>query len=378
MKPFWRTLFKRNHEQALDEASHDAVEKVISSAYIDPYLGTDLVSAQTIKKLSCSEQQLKVSIELPYPAAVLKHKIIDTLTSALASLTLFETVLVDIQSCIPSHKGQRKEASRIKNIIAISSGKGGVGKSTTTVNLALALASEGASVGILDADLYGPSQPQLLGIPEGVHPESRDMRYYAPLTAHGIKLMSMGLMVTEDTPLMWRGPVASETIQQLTNQTLWGDMDYLLIDMPPGTGDIHITLAQTLAIAGAVVVTTPQNIALLDVQKGINMFNSVDVPVLGIIENMAIHICGQCGHGEHIFGQHGGEDIARENKSELLGSLPLEIKIREQADAGLPIVIAESGGEVAKLYKNIALRLAVNVAQPGFITALPKITFIDD
>jgi len=375
---FWRTLFKRTNAHPLDEKTHTEIEKIISSVYVDPYLGADLVSANAIKSLSREGKQLKVSISLSYPAATIQKSIINILEPALSQLEGFDTVAIDVQSNIPAHKGQRAEASRIKNIIAISSGKGGVGKSTTTVNLALALAAEGASVGILDADLYGPSQPQLLGVPEGTHPQTRDMRHYAPLNAHGLKLMSMGIMVTEDTPMMWRGPVASETIQQLINQTLWGDMDYLLIDMPPGTGDIHITLAQTLAIAGAVVVTTPQDIALLDAQKGVSMFNSVDVPVLGVIENMASHICTHCGHNEHIFGQHGGEKIARENHSELLGSLPLQRQIREQADAGLPIVLAEPDGEIAKLYKEIALRMAVNVAQPGLITPLPKITFVDD
>ena len=375
---FWRSLFKKHRDSPLEEALRVRVEQVISRAYIDPYLGMDLISAKAITGICQRNGQLHVSIELNYPALNVQTKISNTLESALSELSDFDDVKIDLKWNIPAHLGQRAEASRIKNIIAISSGKGGVGKSTSTVNLALALAAEGASVGILDADLYGPSLPQLLGVPAGTTPQSRDMRHYAPVMAHGLKTMSMGLMVTEKTPMMWRGPVASETIQQLINQTLWGDMDYLLIDMPPGTGDIHITLAQTLAIAGAVVITTPQDVALLDVKKGISMFNSVDVPVLGVIENMATHICTECGHTEHIFGQHGGEDIAREHQSELLGSLPLNLKIREQADVGLPIVLAEPNGEIANMYKEIALRLAVNVAQPGLITPLPKITFVDD
>ena len=376
--PFWRKLLGKSNEKPLSDNDRILVENVIARAYLDPYLGTDFFSANAIKSIGQVNNQLRVSIVLNYPGLSVQTAISDALSQALKALNLFDDVQVDIQWSIPTHLGQRQEASRIKNIIAVSSGKGGVGKSTTTVNLALALSEAGASVGILDADVYGPSQPHLLGVPVGTTPQSRDMRTYAPVTAYGLKIMSMGLMVTEKTPLMWRGPVASETIQQLINQTLWGDMDYLLVDMPPGTGDIHITLAQTLAIAGAVVVTTPQDIALLDVKKGIDMFNAVDIPLLGIIENMATHTCSQCNNIEHIFGEHGGESIARQYQSEILGSLPLDIKIREQADAGQPILLAEPESKIAQSYRDIALRLAVNVAQPGLITPLPKITFVND
>jgi len=375
---FWRKLLGQSNEKPLADNDRILVEKVIAHAYLDPNLGTDLISANAVRRIGQVNNQLRVSIVLNYPALNSQVAISDALSQALKALNLFDDVLIDVQWVIPSHLGQRQEASRIKNIIAISSGKGGVGKSTTTVNLALALSEAGASVGILDADIYGPSQPHLLGISVGTTPQSRDMRTYAPVMAYGLKIMSMGLMVSEKTPLMWRGPVASETIQQLINQTLWGDMDYLLVDMPPGTGDIHITLAQTLAIAGAVVVTTPQDIALLDVKKGIDMFNTVDIPLLGIIENMATHTCSQCNHIEHIFGEHGGESIARQYQSEILGSLPLDIKIREQADAGQPILLAKPKSKIAQSYRDIALRLAVNVAQPGLITPLPKITFVND
>jgi len=375
---FWRKLLGQSNEKPLADNDRILVEKVIAHAYLDPNLGTDLISANAVRRIGQVNNQLRVSIVLNYPALNSQVAISDALSQALKALNLFDDVLIDVQWVIPSHLGQRQEASRIKNIIAISSGKGGVGKSTTTVNLALALSEAGASVGILDADIYGPSQPHLLGISVGTTPQSRDMRTYAPVMAYGLKIMSMGLMVSEKTPLMWRGPVASETIQQLINQTLWGDMDYLLVDMPPGTGDIHITLAQTLAIAGAVVVTTPQDIALLDVKKGIDMFNTVDIPLLGIIENMATHTCSQCNHIEHIFGEHGGESIARQYQSEILGSLPLDIKIREQADAGQPILLAKPKSKIAQSYRDVALRLAVNVAQPGLITPLPKITFVND
>lgn len=365
-------------EEALSPDMQEEVEQLIANAYLDPYLGSDLVSAGMVKRLVQYKNQLRVLIELNYPASGIQAHIIKTLTNALQSLKSFEQVSVQVSWVIPAHQGQRQEAVRIKNIIAISSGKGGVGKSTSTVNLALALQAQGARVGILDADLYGPSQPHLLGIPAGTTPQSRDMRFYAPVKAHGLSLMSMGLMVSEKTPMMWRGPVASETIQQLVNQTLWGDLDYLLIDMPPGTGDIHISLAQTLAIAGALVITTPQDIALMDVKKGIQMFSKVNIPILGVVENMAMHTCSECGETEHIFGELGGDTLARECESELLGSLPLDIKIRQQADAGLPIVLSEPNSELAQAYTRVALRMAVNVAQPGLITPLAKITFVDD
>jgi ATP-binding protein involved in chromosome partitioning len=374
----WRKLLGKPKGKPLEKHHQNLVNQVIARAYIDPYLGSDLISTQAVKHIYQIEEKLHVCVVLNYPARLVRPIISEALSKALKTLNLFEIIVIDVQWDIPAHLGQRQEASRIKNIIAVSSGKGGVGKSTTTVNLALALSEAGASVGILDADVYGPSQPHLLGIPSGTTPQSRDMRTYAPVMAFGLKLMSMGLMVSEKTPLMWRGPVASETIQQLINQTLWGDMDYLLVDMPPGTGDIHITLAQTLVIAGAVVVTTPQDIALLDVKKGIDMFNAVDVPLLGIIENMAMHTCSQCNHIEHIFGEYGGDTIARKFHSEILGSLPLDIQIRDQSDSGLPIILAKPNSEIAQTYRDIALRLAVNVAQPGLITPLPKITFIND
>jgi len=253
---------------------------------------------------------------------------------------------------------------QVKNIIAVASGKGGVGKSTTAVNLALALAAEGARVGILDADIYGPSQPHLLGIGQR-RPEivgERGKEQMVPIIAHGIQSISMGYLVTEDTPMLWRGPMATGALQQLLMQTRWDNLDYLIIDMPPGTGDIQITLAQKVPVTGAVIVTTPQDIALLDAKKGIEMFRKVNVPVFGVVENMAVHICSNCGHEEHIFGAGGGERIARDYQTELLGALPLDLSIRADADAGKPSVAANPDSVIAQHYRAIAKKLIANVA----------------
>ncbi|MGV8837248.1 iron-sulfur cluster carrier protein ApbC [Cellvibrio sp.] len=270
---------------------------------------------------------------------------------------------------------------QVKNIIAVASGKGGVGKSTTAVNLALALAAEGARVGILDADIYGPSQPQMLGVgqrrPEVVGDQGKQQML--PINAYGIQSISMGYLVTEDTPMLWRGPMATGALQQLLMQTRWDNLDYLIIDMPPGTGDIQITLAQKVPVTGAVIVTTPQDIALLDAKKGIEMFRKVNVPILGVIENMAIHICSNCGHEEHVFGEGGGERIARDYQTELLGSLPLDLSIRADADRGKPSVAADPDSAISQKYRAIARKLVVNVQQHNQSNqVLPDIEISDD
>lgn len=270
---------------------------------------------------------------------------------------------------------------QVKNIIAVASGKGGVGKSTTAVNLALALAAEGARVGILDADIYGPSQPQMLGVgqrrPEIVGEQGKQQML--PINAYGIQSISMGYLVTEDTPMLWRGPMATGALQQLLMQTRWDNVDYLVIDMPPGTGDIQITLAQKVPVTGAVIVTTPQDIALLDAKKGIEMFRKVNVPILGVIENMAIHICSNCGHEEHVFGQGGGERIARDYQTELLGSLPLDLSIRADADRGKPSVAADPESVISQKYRAIARKLAANVEQHKHSAqVIPDIEISDD
>ncbi|MAZ69179.1 iron-sulfur cluster carrier protein ApbC [Porticoccus sp.] len=253
--------------------------------------------------------------------------------------------------------------AEIKHIIGVASGKGGVGKSTTAVNLALALAANGAKVGILDADIYGPSVPMMLGLPDGTRPQVEEEKYFLPVPAHGIVSMSMGYLVTEQTPMVWRGPMATGALMQMLNQTRWGALDYLVVDMPPGTGDIQLTLAQKARMAGAVIVTTPQDIALLDARKAIEMFGKVKIPVLGIVENMAMHRCSQCGHEEPVFGEGGGQRVAAQYHTEVLGSLPLDRLIREQVDGGRPSVVAEPEGSVAQRYVEIAARIAVLLAE---------------
>jgi ATP-binding protein involved in chromosome partitioning len=268
----------------------------------------------------------------------------------------------------------------IKHIIAIASGKGGVGKSTTAVNLALALRADGARVGLLDADIYGPSQQLMLGIADDVRPEQQGGQYLLPVEAHGLKTMSMGYLVTERTPMVWRGPMAGGALAQMLEQTLWGELDYLVIDMPPGTGDIQLTLTQKASVSGAVIVTTPQDIALLDARKGIEMFNKVDVPILGVVENMAVHVCSACGHQEHIFGEHGGERIARDYGVPLLASLPLALSIREQTDSGRPTVVAEPDSPLTALYRQAAQAVATSLAQrdDSVVRQFPEIKITDD
>ena len=270
--------------------------------------------------------------------------------------------------------------NQIKHIVAIASGKGGVGKSTTAVNLALALNKSGSRVGLLDADIYGPSQQLMLGIPADVRPEQQGGEYLLPVPAYGLKTMSMGYLVNDRTPMVWRGPMAGGALAQMLEQTLWGELDYLVIDMPPGTGDIQLTLSQKARVSGAVIVTTPQDIALLDAQKGIEMFRKVDVPVLGVIENMSVHICSECGHREHIFGEHGGERIAKDYGVPLLASLPLALSIREQTDAGRPTVIAEPDSEVTGVYTEAAnaIQAALAGREDSAVRQFPEITISDD
>ncbi len=333
------------------------------AAVIDPNTGKDLVSSKSAKNVRADGADVSVDIELGYPAASQIAPIRRAVIDALKSVSGVGNVSANVYQKIVAHSAQRgvKLLPNVKNIIAVASGKGGVGKSTTAVNLALALAAEGATVGMLDADIYGPSQPVMLGI--AGKPETLDGKSLEPMMGHGIQASSIGFMIDTDTPMVWRGPMVTQALEQLLRDTNWRDLDYLIVDMPPGTGDIHLTLSQKIPVTGAVIVTTPQDIALLDARKGLKMFEKVGIPILGIVENMAIHVCSQCGHAEHIFGAGGGERMSKDYDVEYLGGLPLDIRIREQTDSGRPTVVAEPDGAIAQAYKTIARRIAVKVAE---------------
>ncbi len=330
--------------------------------FIDPNTETDLVSSKSIKSIEQDGDRWKIELSLGYPAAGYFDELKQAVKDSLAGLDGIGEVDVQVSSQVKSHAVQQnlKPLQGIKNIIAVASGKGGVGKSTTAVNLALALQAEGAVVGILDADIYGPSIPRMLGC-QG-QPESTDGKSLEPMIGHGIQSMSIGYLVEEDTPMIWRGPMVTQALEQLLNDTRWNNIDYLIIDLPPGTGDTQLTLAQRIPVSGAVIVTTPQDIALLDARKGLKMFEKVEVPVLGVIENMSIHICSQCGHSEHIFGEGGGARISEEHGVDLLGSLPLDIHIREQADSGNPTVAAMEDSQISSIYRSIARKTAARLA----------------
>jgi ATP-binding protein involved in chromosome partitioning len=345
-------------------------------AVVDPNTGRDLVSTKLVRNLRIEGGDVSFEVELGYPAKSQVPALRKALIAAARTLPGVENVSIQIGWKITAHAVQRgvQLLPRVKNIVAVASGKGGVGKSTTTVNLALALAAEGAKVGILDADIYGPSQPMMMGITG--RPESEDGKSMMPLANYGVEVMSIGFLVDEDQAMIWRGPMATQALDQLLRQTNWGDLDYLLVDMPPGTGDIALTLSQRVPLTGAVIVTTPQDIALIDAKKGLTMFEKVGVPILGIVENMAVYCCPNCGHTEHIFGADGGKRMAEQFKVDHLGSLPLNLSIRQQADEGRPTVVADPDGEIAALYKAVARTVAVKIAQKAkdFSAKFPTIT----
>ena len=345
-------------------------------AVVDPNTGRDLVSTKLLRNLKIEGGDVSFEVELGYPAKSQVPALRKALIAAARTLPGVENVSIQIGWKITAHAVQRgvQLLPRVKNIVAVASGKGGVGKSTTTVNLALALAAEGAKVGILDADIYGPSQPMMMGI-KG-RPETEDGKSMMPLANHGVEVMSIGFLVDEDQAMIWRGPMATQALDQLLRQTNWGDLDYLLVDMPPGTGDIALTLSQRVPLTGAVIVTTPQDIALIDAKKGLTMFEKVGVPILGIVENMAVYCCPNCGHTEHIFGVDGGKRMAEQFKVDHLGSLPLNLSIRQQADEGRPTVAADPDGEIAALYKAVARTVAIKIAQKAkdFSAKFPTIT----
>jgi ATP-binding protein involved in chromosome partitioning len=336
--------------------------EAVLAAYIDPHSGQDLVSAGSVRGVGVDADQVVVDIVLPYPAKSWQPVLAAELQALLEADPEIAKATVNVSSRVFAHRVQNEltPLPNVKNIIAVASGKGGVGKSTTAANLALALQAEGARVGILDADIYGPSQPQMMGV--SGKPDSKDGKTIEPKVAHGVQLMSIGFMIEADTAMIWRGPMVSQALQQLLNDTRWADLDYLVIDLPPGTGDIQLTLCQRVPVSGAIIVTTPQDIALLDARKGLKMFEKVAVPVLGIVENMAIHVCSNCGHAEPIFGSGGGERMAADYGVPLLGSLPLAMHIRQQADGGTPTVIAEPDSLAAGIYREIARKTAARLS----------------
>ncbi len=334
---------------------------------IDPITNENFVDGKAARNIVVDGNNVSLEIVLGYPGRSVTETIRKMVNDRLRKLDAGEggalNISINVFSKIVSHSVQRgvKLNPNIKNIIAVASGKGGVGKSTTAVNLALALAAEGAVVGMLDADIYGPSQPTMLGITG--RPQSRDGKTMEPMEGHGIQAMSVGFLIDPETPMVWRGPMVTQALEQLLNETRWNNLDYLVIDLPPGTGDIQLTLAQKVPVTGAVIVTTPQDIALLDARKGLKMFEKVGVPIIGIVENMSMHTCSGCGRTEHIFGEGGGGRMSKDYGVDLLGSLPLDIKIREMADGGKPTVVSDPDGAISKIYKDIARKVAAKIAK---------------
>ncbi len=358
----------------MSDVSQLQVETALKEV-IDPYLEQDLVTAKCVKNIAVAGGRVTVEIVLGYPARGSQQALAARLKEKVAALPGVQDVTVGVSSKVVAHGVQKgvKPVPGIKNIIAVASGKGGVGKSTVAVNLALALSAEGATVGILDADIYGPSQPRMLGT--RMKPESKDGRTMEPVVSYHLQSMSIGFLVDEETPMIWRGPMVTQALEQLLKDTHWQDVDYLVIDLPPGTGDVQLTLAQKVPVSGALIVTTPQDIALLDARKAYKMFEKVEVPVLGVVENMSTHICSKCGHEEHIFGEGGGQKMAEQYDIDFLGAIPLDIRIREQTDNGRPTVVAEPDGRLSQIYRDIARRVAAKLSlkKKDYSGAFPSI-----
>jgi ATP-binding protein involved in chromosome partitioning len=357
-----------------------AQARLFAGNYVEPYLGMPLGDAKAVKSVRLDGGHPVVELELGFPLGGYARTLAADVERHLRAQPGLGDAVVTVGWTVQSQavQGQLQPLPGIANVIAVASGKGGVGKSTTAVNLALALALDGARVGLLDADIYGPSQPRMMGL-QGERPTSKDGRRIQPLEAHGVKVMSIGFLIEEEQPMVWRGPMVTQALQQLLNDTDWGELDYLVVDMPPGTGDIQLTLSQRVPVSGAVVVTTPQDIALLDARKGLRMFQKVNVPVLGIVENMSTHVCSNCGHEEPIFGTGGGARMAQQYGVGLLGELPLDIRIREETDDGHPTVLADAGGRLGNAYLDMARRTAAKLSvaaagAPGFPTITVEYT----
>ncbi|NOX07956.1 MAG: iron-sulfur cluster carrier protein ApbC [Gammaproteobacteria bacterium] len=358
----------------MSEITQAAIEAAIQN-YVDPYLEKDLVTTKCIKDIAIDGGKVSIKVVLGFPAEGHKAALADKVTEQVKTVAGVTDVAVDVSWKIVAHEIQKgvEPIKGIKNIVAVASGKGGVGKSTTAVNLALALSAEGASVGILDADIYGPSQPRMLGV--SGQPESTDGQKLEPMISYHLQAMSIGFLIDDETPMIWRGPMVTQALQQLLNDTNWKDLDYLIVDLPPGTGDTQLTLAQQVPVSGAIVVTTPQDIALLDARKGLKMFQKVEVPVLGIVENMSIHICSKCNNEEYIFGSGGGQSMADQYDVDFLGALPLDIKIRQSTDDGKPTVVSDPDSRVAEIYREIARRTAAKLSlqAKNYAAKFPKI-----
>ena len=345
----------------MSEVTQASIEAAIKE-YVEPHLGRDLVTTGCVKNIGIAGDQVRIEVVLGFPAKGVAETIAAAVRERVEGVSGVAAAAVEVTWKVIAHSVQKslKPIDNVKNIIAVASGKGGVGKSTTAVNLALALSAEGATVGLLDADIYGPSQPRMLGI-RG-KPESKDGNSLEPMHSYHLQAMSIGFLIDEETPMIWRGPMVTQALEQLLKDTNWSDLDYLVIDLPPGTGDTQLTLAQKVPVSGAIIVTTPQDIALLDARKGLKMFQKVEVPVLGIVENMSLHICSQCGHEEHIFGAGGGQSMADQYGVQLLGSLPLDTHIREETDSGKPTVVAQPDSRAAQIYRQIARTTAAKLS----------------
>jgi len=358
----------------LTTLTQDKIEKILSTV-IDVHTGKDLLSSENVKNITIDDEIVNVELLLKYPA-INYHEELKGLVEESLSKEGINYSNISIKSKIASYavQGGVKALPGVKNIIAVASGKGGVGKSTTAVNLALSLQSEGARVAILDADIYGPSQPRMLGAKE-LRPQESEGGNMKPVIAHGLQSMSIGFLVDESSPMVWRGPMVTQALEQLLKNTEWDNVDYMIVDLPPGTGDTQLTLSQKIPVSGAVIVTTPQDIALIDAQKGLAMFEKVNIPILGIIENMSIHICSNCNHAEEIFGHGGGERMASDSNTNFLGALPLQLDIRTDVDDGNPSVAKDPESKVSMMYQEIARKVAATLSlQSETVGAFPKIT----